>query len=209
MPWREYTPTRPQYIQPLYVCFTSFSLDQPIPIEDHELPLIDCSVLRPPRLELCDRFTGLDLEIDRDFFSAEPETGEKSESTVVFERTRRCLRRIFSSWSFPAEGHFFLVPIACTAGVHRSLAMAERLAWDVSRWEFRNCRLRVSVEHIELWRRVVGDKNRSRETQERYGRLLGQARNNIGDDGIIMRRYRQGRVISVRNVDSEEDYDDD
>ena len=218
---------RRQYIQPLYVRFITYPIGQRIRIEHPALPFVDCSVLRPPRLELCDRFTGLDPEIEQDFFSPELQRRAasrrraaswrrvESRSTVLFNSTPHRLRSTFLNWSFPVNGNFLVVPIACTAGMHRSVAMAERLARHVSLWEFRNCRLRVNVEHTELWRCVEEDRRINIATRSRYIKLFEQEEDNIGeehkigDEHIIRKRYRQGHGISVRNVNSEDNDDDD
>lgn len=208
------------YVPTLYIRFITFSIYQPIPIEHPALPLVDCSVLRAPPSRLCGRFTGLDPEIQKVFFSSEPGSEADSENMAMFKGVCKFLDTRICGWRFAVEGHFLVVPIACTAGIHRSVSMAEKLARDVSYWEFENVRLSIKVEHTKLWRSVRSVANTPRARNEytaraRYEDLRFQnhmARMRFedlsrqvtpGGDDIIRRRYIQGRV---RNIVSEEIY---
>ena len=141
-------PPSPPTIKTLYITFITFSICEPIQFEHPELELVDCSVLRAPPSRMCDRFTGLDPEIQNPFFSSDPG------SMAMFRRVCNDLYKRIDKWRFRKEGHFLVVPVACTAGVHRSVSMAEKLASEVSRWKFDYVHLSVQVDHTKLWRSV-------------------------------------------------------
>lgn len=150
---------------------------------------------------MCDQYTGLDYEIEEDFFSSkrgdekkfqDPALFYESKSTALFYETFDRLLNTVKNWNFAIQDHFLKVPVACTAGVHRSVAMAEKLARRVSNWDLKNCNLRVKVKHTKLWPSVLGDKDTN---LERCDRLIGHVFTIHND--IIWRKYKEGRVIEV------------
>ena len=94
------------------------------------------------------RYTGLDIELSDAFF----------DSTLTEKAYHNALDRIYNeanSWieynGYGNDGDEVAVLVKCMAGMHRSVAMAERLADEVSRW--RN--VKVRVQHADL-REAVG-----------------------------------------------------
>lgn len=101
---------------------------------------VDCSHLRAPAARLCDRLTGLDDELADTFFSY-------PENEVFFWRQLQKLEdTVVSDPRAPRNGMCVAVLVNCAAGMHRSVATAERLAAEVEEWG----RFDVDVEHLDL-----------------------------------------------------------
>ena len=86
---------------------------------------LDLSQNQPPPQHLCERFTGLNEKLRESFFSIR-------ENDEEYHRTLKELKRRIQSKS---QGDCVAVLINCTAGMHRSVSMAERLKEAVSRWD--------------------------------------------------------------------------
>ena len=97
----------------------------PTKIRFHTVLRLNLSDHKPPPQHLCDEFTGLDHEIVDSFFSI-PANEEEFQSALSKLKERVKLKR-------PQD--CVAVEINCNAGRHRSVAMAERLAKAVRRWD--------------------------------------------------------------------------
>lgn len=125
--------------QALRITFVSYSMHKGeprlhMPILHH----VPCHELVPPDQHILHHWHGLDPELARAFF-AHPANEEAYQQIVALLRSR--LLRV------PAHVAHVAVLTSCIAGMHRSVAMAERLAREVGRWHG------VSVErcrHLDL-----------------------------------------------------------
>lgn len=86
---------------------------------------LDLSNHLPPPQHLCERFTGLHREVAKSFFSVEANEAE----------FHRALGKLERRMKREPLGGCVAVRINCMAGMHRSVAMANRLAEEVSRWD--------------------------------------------------------------------------
>ncbi len=108
------------------VHFITYGLSYgPTKIRFHTVLRLNLSDHKPPPQHLCDEFNGLDDEIVDSFFSV-PANEEEFQSALSKLRERVKLKR-------PQD--CVAVEINCNAGRHRSVAMAERLAGAVRRWD--------------------------------------------------------------------------
>ena len=157
------------------------------------LPLVDCSMLRPPPPPICDEFTGLSPEV-REYFFSEPENMARFDE-AFFE-----LKDAIRHWDF-ADGRTLIVPVACKAGMHRSVAMAEKLAKRISSWGAAPFELEIHVEHRTLWRFVVHQRDYCQENRVRYQnlrrRVLTDDRILVKEDNILRRTFVQGSAVSI------------
>lgn len=100
---------------------------------------IDCTNLPPPSFALQKRYTGLDRPISDVFF-------RRSRNVSAYECA---LDRIYDQirhWT-PNRGYDeVVVLVKCMQGMHRSVAMAEKLADEVGNWGG----VRVRCEHLDL-----------------------------------------------------------
>lgn len=97
---------------------------------------LDLSEHLPPPPDLCERFTGLDDEIVEAFFSTRANEDE-------FHSALRELRQKLKGWP---RGGCVAALINCTAGKHRSVAMAERLAKELRSWDG----FKAECAHLDL-----------------------------------------------------------
>ena len=172
----------------LKIKVVTFSVHYPLNSHLTGLELVDCSDLEPPPAYLCNRFTGLQREISDHFFSI-------PEHVDILEDVYSDLKEKIRDWSRDTDGHTLLVPVACRAGLHRSVAMAERIAKKISNWHSSRYELRVHVEHRRLWRTIEAQSRDSDAGWKRFCDL----RNIVEpmDDGIIRREYDHGRVHNL------------
>ena len=110
------------------------------------------------------------------------------------------LKDAIRHWDF-ADGRTLIIPVACMAGVHRSVAMAEKLAKRISTWGAAPFELEIQVEHRTLWRCVVYQRDKSPKNRVRYQnlrrRVLTDTRILVKDDNVIRRTYVQGSAVSM------------
>lgn len=108
---------------------------------------VDCTDLHSPSVSLQKRFTGMDAQLSDAFFAR----------SLNEEACQIALHRIYNAanhWTAEDYGQVedeVAVGVKCTAGMHRSVAMAERLAEEVSAWRG----VKVRVQHLDL-REAVG-----------------------------------------------------
>lgn len=128
----------------LQITFVSYSMFNSEPILS--MPVLErfpCHELMPPDRSILNRFHGLNLELSRAFFS-------KFENELFYQaaiaRLRLHLHRL------PMDVTHVAVLTSCTAGMHRSVAMAERLAKEVGTLRMvRGRRVRVGgCHHLDL-----------------------------------------------------------
>ena len=172
----------------LYLFIFSYAISKPPRTGGYPcMPLVDCTDLRPPPPPMCDRYTGLNPKIEEIFFS-DPRNEQ------VFHSVCRAIKRAIRHWDFSA-GPDLEIPVACKAGCHRSVAMAERLGREISCWAGAPFKLGVSVEHFNLGITVVKNKHRSRARYGRYRDLVERAI--IGENCLVARMYRHGRGYNM------------
>lgn len=105
----------------------------------HTILTIDCTTLPCPSFCLQKRYTGLDRQISDAVFAR-----SRSEATYQW-----ALDRIFDQiryWTPNCGYDEVMVLVKCMQGMHRSVAMAERLADEVRRWRG----VLVRCEHLDL-----------------------------------------------------------
>lgn len=141
------------------------------------MAIVDCSKLQPPPPAMCNRFTGVNPKIEQSFFSI-------PENDRLFEKVYRALKSEIRHWTF-AEGAELVLPVACMAGCHRSVAMAERLARAISERRRASFRIRIEVQHLNLAIHVLKRKRQSQANYDRYRYL--EKRVIIGDDYRVRR----------------------
>lgn len=86
---------------------------------------LDLSNNRPPPKQLCEKYTGLDYEVAKSFFSDQANE----------EKYHWALEKLSQARGLEPRGGCVAALINCTAGMHRSVAMAERLAIRVRSWD--------------------------------------------------------------------------
>ena len=101
---------------------------------------VDCARLRPPPREICAEHTGLDQQVSNIFFSDE-------QNNAVFHQKLHEIQAWIAT--HPKHNGCVAVLVSCRIGVHRSVAMAERLAKELRR---RNG-IMVTTKHLDkhLW----------------------------------------------------------
>lgn len=133
----------------LRIKFISYSANVGRPLlRIPSLLTVDCTHLPTPSDSLQKRYTGLDANLSDAFFAR----------TLNKQAYRSALDRIYDAANYWIEecdyehnGEEVAVLVKCTAGMHRSVAMAEGLAEEVSRWRG----VKVRTEHADL-REAVG-----------------------------------------------------
>lgn len=122
----------------LHIHFVTYAKKHEAPRLD--CPIVrsfDCSFLQPPSNGLCSRYTGLDRPLSDAFFS-HPANEEQYSANL-----RTCAEGI-EGWRL--IGSHVAILVLCRAGMHRSVAMAERLAKQISTWQY----LDATVCHFDL-----------------------------------------------------------
>ena len=177
--------TMPQ--RKLSIVVTSFPINRPAPTRHAAMELIDCSRLQPPSPALCNRFTGLEPEIDDAVFS-------NRTTNLVFADALSALKYEIRHWDF-RNGRCLVVPVACLAGVHRSVAMTERIACAISAWRRSPLLLLVKVRHENLWRHVEKHRRDSRANRKRFIDLRDRVC--CDHNGTVKRFYDRGLPYNV------------
>lgn len=150
MPHRDHTRRRTYRPAPaLHIKFISYSanLGRP-PLNIPALLTVDCTQLYPPSASLQKRYTGLDNKLSDAFFA---HTLNKEAYYSALDRIEVTANQWTEETDYWLEGEEVAVLVKCTAGMHRSVAMAERLADEVSGWGG----VKVRVQHADL-REAVG-----------------------------------------------------
>lgn len=103
-----------------------------------------CTLQAPPR-HLLERYTGASRVLSESFFSL-PRNERFYQDSL--DRLEEQLQRL--SDSPPREDIFLAVLVNCRAGMHRSVAMAERLATDMRSWRWDGFEgVNLVVEHLD------------------------------------------------------------
>ena len=172
----------------LRILVTSFPIRRRTPSRFPEMPVVDCSQLQPPSPAMCNRFTGMAPEVVGAVFS-------NPTSSMVYANVLRALKQEIRHWDF-RKGRYLVVPVACRAGVHRSVAMAERIAMAISKWQGRSpLLLAVQVWHQSLWHSVKRHCGDSRPNWKRFEDLSDRV--TLCRDGTIRALYYQGIAYSI------------
>ncbi|KAL9014440.1 MAG: hypothetical protein Q9173_000922 [Seirophora scorigena] len=98
---------------------------------------IKCHNLAPPSRNMCLRYSGLDRELSDWLFA-------RREYRVKYQRALDKIEDALDRWRPGRDGPRLVAIVKCKAGVHRSVAMAEKLAKEVKRWKG----VRTSVEYV-------------------------------------------------------------
>ena len=173
----------------LRILVTSFPINHQPPAHYPEIDLVDCSELQPPSRAICNRFTGLEPEVAQAVFSNH--TTSRLYATVLRE-----LKQEIHHWDF-REGRCLVVPVACRAGVHRSVAMAERIAKTISEWQRSPLPLAVQVWHQSLWKRVKKHRRDNRASWKRFVDLAETV--DRGRDGTVRSLYCEGLPYNIQH----------
>lgn len=122
-------PSRPHRCRELkiyfYTCGRSYRLSDGL---GPRILSMSCADTTPPPPEMCLRFSGLDRELSDWLFS-------HREYRVKYTRALDRIADAVGAWQPSRDGPRFSAVIKCKAGVHRSVAMADKLAWEVSSWK--------------------------------------------------------------------------
>lgn len=117
---------------------------------------IDCADLPAPPRDICRAYTGLDTVVSRDLFS-------HPESVAMFEDALNMIEDDLNGGR--ASRRSVTVLVSCTAGMHRSVAMAERLAREVGSWRH----VTAKARHLDLEEGLAnGNEARRRRYCERH-----------------------------------------
>lgn len=141
--------------------------------EVHGCPLIlelDLSKHQPPQKHLCEEFTGRNREVAENFFSVPANE----------EEFHRALGELEQRMKREPQGGCVAVLINCTAGMHRSVAMAERLAEAVWSWGG----FGAECLHLDLWKGMT--------IQEKTVAKVGDTGTSEGRPARGHRRSRHG-----------------
>ncbi|KAI4186669.1 MAG: hypothetical protein L6R41_003343 [Letrouitia leprolyta] len=102
---------------------------------------ISCAKMLPPPNELCSRYCGLDRELSDWLFSHREYRARCSWALDMIQDG-------IDAWRPSRDRPRLCVIVKCKLGVHRSVAMAEKLARIVSGWRG----VRVTIEYVILSR---------------------------------------------------------
>lgn len=100
---------------------------------------ISCVSMQPPPQALCVRFSGRDRELSDWLFA-------RREYRVKYGHALEKIADAVERWRPRRHGQRFCAIVKCMHGMHRSVAMADKLAREVSRWDG----VKVSVEYVLL-----------------------------------------------------------
>lgn len=133
---------------------------------------INCLSLHAPSFRLQKRYTGLDRPLAAAVFArSRNEDAYQRALDRIFAHVRHywtttpCSSSSSSERGAEREGEVAIL-VKCVRGMHRSVAMAERLAGEVGRWRG----VRVSCEHLDLGEAVGGMVERGYGPYRRWWR---------------------------------------
>lgn len=109
---------------------------------------ISCKHLQPPPARILDHYTGLDPELSDAFFSY-------PDNEAFYQRVKSQLWTYINGTDHPYEEDCIVSLISCRAGMHRSVAMAERLT-NFFRFRGKPCR----CKHFDLMRSTIREDER-------------------------------------------------
>lgn len=149
---------------PLRQCvhFITYGTDYGPAQVDHRCPTIlnlDLSKNQPPPKHLCEKFTGQNKKIVDSFFSYRANE----------EEFRRALKEIWQGMEHEARGGCVAALINCTAGMHRSVAMAETLAKVVGSWDG----FKTGCLHLDLEKgKEISGKNAAKMSATNFSEYI-------------------------------------
>ena len=113
---------------------------------------VNCINLKPPQDHICEKYTGIDSKVADSFFS-------NSANERRFQEALDQIQRYLDKH----DDHVGCVAImvSCYLGVHRSVAMAERLATVVEKWTG----LSVHCRHLDLGKGIERQQRAKKQTQ--------------------------------------------
>ena len=113
---------------------------------------VNCIRLKPPPDHICERYTGLDSKVADSFFS---NSANERRFQEALDQVQHFLDK--------HDDHIGCVAImvSCYLGVHRSVAMAERLATVVEKWTG----LSVHCRHLDLGKEIERQQRAKRQRQ--------------------------------------------
>ena len=140
----------------LRLSFISYSIQEGLPtVSVPAVKLISCKHLRCPPQRLLEKYTGLDPEISKSFFS-----DRKNED--AYRDALRRLKGILRDMK-DKQPHLAVL-VSCVHGMHRSVAMAERLAQEVRSWPGVKV---LPCEHVDLKARMERRERRQKAAERR------------------------------------------
>ena len=101
---------------------------------------LDLSQHQPPPGDLCEQYTGQDKQLAKSFFA------EKANEAEYHRTLGKVGKRLHQVSKHEPPGSCVACMIHCHIGRHRSVAMAERLAKAVARWDG----YKVGILHLDL-----------------------------------------------------------
>jgi len=117
---------------------------------------VECVTLDAPSRELCHRYTGKDRVLSEAFFSnPKNEAVFRSEMASIDEELDR---------NTPSD-RCLTVLVSCQLGMHRSVAMAERIAK-----ELRGRRFKTTIKHVDLEESMRVRRDRREAAKEKTAR---------------------------------------
>ncbi|KAI4133285.1 MAG: hypothetical protein LQ338_000343 [Usnochroma carphineum] len=109
---------------------------------------ISCIELEPPPRDMTLRYSGLDRELSDWLFS-------RGEYRRKYRRAIDKIADAVDRWRPSRHGPRFVAIVKCMAGVHRSVAMAEKLAREVGRWE--GVSVTIEYQSVGVEALILGD----------------------------------------------------
>lgn len=139
---------------------------------------LDLSTMQAPPRHLCDRFTGINPEISQSYFAV---PGHEAHYLNVMRTLENVLRDVYANPASRSGSDCLAVLVNCRAGMHRSVAVAERMARDVER-NYGGEGVVVVVEHLDTdVQRGVRRVQRARAGMHaRLGSYAGAVRGRYG-----------------------------
>ena len=122
-------PSRSHDHPPLTIYITSYSKVIGMPRSLMPTIDLDVSLFATPKREILNRFTGRDAEFTNTFFNTADHEDRYQEILAEAKDATRAYRPLAKS-----QGDEVALLVGCHAGMHRSVAVAERLAKDMQEW---------------------------------------------------------------------------
>ncbi|KAL9603910.1 MAG: hypothetical protein Q9219_000848 [cf. Caloplaca sp. 3 TL-2023] len=130
-------PRRPQQPGRLEIIFYSCSRDYLLLTGVPCILILDCSNMPAPEWNTCLQYSGLSPELSNWFFS-------RREYQVKLGHALDKIEQEIEAWRPHLHRPQVIVVVKCKYGVHRSVAMAERLAHEVNSWG----RALISIKYV-------------------------------------------------------------
>lgn len=150
---------------------------------------VECKTLLAPPRQLCDRYTGQDAPLRDDFFSHRANEAAFQENLALLRGKLDRRKR---------SGGCFAVLVSCQMDMHRSVAMAERLAKSVAAMGYKS-----SCEHLDLAVSKAFRQRRLRKHAEGQGKAKAVENKLVKENGRLMRENERlvrenGAIIRER-----------